>query len=34
MIMVTHDKGLKFFANRVIRMVDGRIASQENISKD
>jgi len=26
MIMVTHDVGLKFFAHRVVRMNDGKVA--------
>jgi putative ABC transport system ATP-binding protein len=26
MIMVTHDVGLKSFANRVVRMADGKIS--------
>jgi putative ABC transport system ATP-binding protein len=25
MIMVTHDVGLKYFANRVVRMADGKV---------
>jgi putative ABC transport system ATP-binding protein len=31
MIMVTHDVALKTFANRVVRMADGKIAKIENI---
>ena len=31
MIMVTHDVALKTFANRVIRMADGKIAKIEQI---
>ena len=31
MIMVTHDVGLKTFANRVVRMADGKIAKIEEI---
>jgi len=26
MIMVTHDQGLKYFAHRVVRMADGKVA--------
>ena len=26
MIMVTHDQGLKYFAHRVVRMNDGKVA--------
>ena len=33
MIMVTHDVNLKSFANRVIKMVDGKINNIETISK-
>ena len=32
MIMVTHDVGLKCFANRVIRMADGKVHKIEEIS--
>lgn len=31
MIMVTHDVSLKTFANRVVRMADGKIAKIEEI---
>jgi ABC-type sulfate/molybdate transport systems ATPase subunit len=31
MIMVTHDVALKSFANRVVRMADGKIAKIEDI---
>ena len=31
MIMVTHDVSLKHFANRVVRMADGKIAKIEEI---
>lgn len=31
MIMVTHDMGLKNFANRVVRMIDGKIGKIEEI---
>jgi len=31
MIMVTHDVSLKSFANRVVRMADGKIAKIEEI---
>ena len=31
MIMVTHDVGLKTFANRVVRMADGKIHKIEEI---
>lgn len=31
MIMVTHDVSLKYFANRVVRMADGKIAKIEEI---
>ena len=31
MIMVTHDVALKTFANRVVRMADGKIAKIEDI---
>lgn len=31
MIMVTHDVALKTFANRVVRMADGKIAKIETI---
>jgi len=31
MIMVTHDVSLKSFANRVVRMADGKIAKIEDI---
>ena len=31
MIMVTHDVSLKTFANRVVRMADGKIAKIEDI---
>lgn len=31
MIMVTHDVGLKTFANRVVRMADGKVAKIEKI---
>lgn len=31
MIMVTHDVALKYFANRVVRVVDGKIATEYNI---
>ena len=32
MIMVTHDVGLKFFAHRVVRMADGKVARIDNIA--
>lgn len=32
MIMVTHDVSLKTFANRVVRMADGKIAKIEDIA--
>ena len=31
MVMVTHDAGLKFFANRVVKMSDGKILRIEDI---
>ena len=31
MIMVTHDVGLKTFANRVIRMADGKVHKIQEI---
>lgn len=31
MIMVTHDVGLKYFANRVVRMADGKVNKIETI---
>ena len=31
MIMVSHDVGLKSYANRVIKMMDGKIANIEEI---
>ena len=34
MIMVTHDVGLKSFANRVIRMADGKIHRIQEIEVD
>lgn len=34
MIMVTHDVSLKTFANRVVRMADGKIAKIEEIHKE
>ena len=34
MIMVTHDVGLKTFADRVVRMADGKIAKIEEIPKE
>lgn len=34
MIMVTHDVGLKTFANRVVRMADGKISKIEEIPKE
>ena len=34
MIMVTHDVGLKSFANRVVRMADGKISKIEEIPKE
>lgn len=32
MIMVTHDVGLKYFAHRVVRMSDGKVARIDQIS--
>ena len=32
MIMVTHDQGLKYFAHRVVRMNDGKVARIDTIS--
>jgi putative ABC transport system ATP-binding protein len=29
MIIVTHDVGLKIYANRIVRMMDGKIANIE-----
>lgn len=34
MIMVTHDVGLKTFANRVVRMADGKVSKIEEIPKE
>lgn len=34
MIMVTHDVGLKFFAHRVVRMNDGKVARIDTISQN
>jgi energy-coupling factor transporter ATP-binding protein EcfA2 len=34
MIMVTHDVALKTFANRVVRMADGKVAKIEEIDPD
>lgn len=34
MIMVTHDVGLKVFANRVVRMSDGKVNKIEEIDQD
>ncbi len=34
MIMVTHDVSLKTFANRVVRMADGKIAKIEEIDHE
>ena len=34
MIMVTHDVALKTFANRVVRMADGKIAKIEDIDPE
>jgi ABC-type methionine transport system ATPase subunit len=34
MIMVTHDVALKTFANRVVRMADGKIAKIEDIDAE
>jgi len=31
MIMVTHDQGLKYFAHRVVRMADGKVARIDTI---
>lgn len=33
MIMVTHDVGLKYFAHRVVRMNDGKVARIDTISQ-
>lgn len=33
MIMVTHDVGLKYFAHRVVRMNDGKVARIEPIAQ-
>jgi ABC-type lipoprotein export system ATPase subunit len=33
MVMVTHDKGLRDLASKVIRLVDGRIQKSEYIEK-
>ena len=32
MIMVTHDQGLKYFAHRVVRMNDGKVARIDTIA--
>jgi putative ABC transport system ATP-binding protein len=34
MIMVTHDQGLKNFANRVVKMSDGKILKIVNTNKE
>ena len=34
MIMVTHDVGLKNFANRIVKMMDGKIANIEEINNE
>lgn len=34
MIMVTHDVSLKTFANRVVKMADGKIHKIQEISPD
>lgn len=34
MIMVTHDVGLKNFANRIVKMMDGKIANIEEIDNE
>ena len=34
MIMVTHDVGLKFFAHRVVRMNDGKVARIDTIPQN
>jgi len=34
MIMVTHDQGLKYFAHRVVRMNDGKVARIDTISQN
>ena len=34
MIMVTHDQGLKYFADKVVKMSDGKILRVEEIDKE
>ena len=34
MIMVTHDQGLKYFADKVVKMSDGKILRVEDIDKE
>lgn len=34
MIMVTHDQGLKYFAHRVVRMADGKVARIDTIAPE
>ena len=34
MIMVTHDQGLKNFANRIVKMSDGKILKIVDVKKD
>ena len=31
MVMVTHDQGLKYFANRVVKMSDGKVLKIQDI---
>ena len=34
MVMVTHDQGLKNFANRIVKMSDGKILKIVDVKKD